>query len=115
MKRILYLVVLISVIPVLLGVTGCGTSTKISDITADPEKYENTTVTVQGTVGTTQWFDIAEKGIYQLGDGTDTIWIITSEPPPQQGEKIKATGKIQSAFSLLGKSYGTILMETERK
>jgi hypothetical protein len=43
------------------------------------------------------------------------MWVITSQPPPQKGQSISTKGKVQSAFSIAGQSYGTTLEETQRE
>ncbi|HEX9897090.1 MAG TPA: hypothetical protein VGA85_05475 [Dehalococcoidales bacterium] len=86
---------------------------KIGDILADSSQYEGKTIIIKGTVGETVWLAAAEKGTYQLGDGTGTIWVITNQPSPQKGLSVTIEGTVQSAFSILGKSYGTVLMETK--
>jgi len=97
----------------LIITAGCKSPTKISDVTAEPSKYATQEVTIKGTVGESIWF--SEKGGYQLGDGSDTIWIITTQPPPQKGATVTTEGHTQTAFSILGKSYGTVLIETKRQ
>lgn len=113
MKHILNVILLVSILSLFL-MTGCQSATKIGDILADPTKYESQEVTIKGTVGETAWFTAAEKGVYQMGDGSGNIWVLTTQPPPQKGMTVSSTGKAQAAFSFLGKSYGTIIEETKR-
>lgn len=103
--KVLRLILLSALILTLCVVIGCAVATKISDVLADTSQYEGKEITIKGTVGETVWLSAVEKGTYQLGDGTGNIWIITTQPPPQKG---------QSAFSILGRSYGTVLIETKR-
>jgi hypothetical protein len=98
----------------LLAATGCTSTTKISDIKSDSAKYEGKTVTVSGTVGESVWLPVAEKGTYQVGDDSDTIWVISTQPPPTKGASVTTEGIVQSAFSILGQSYGTVIKETKR-
>ena len=79
-----------------LAAAGCTSAAKIGDVMADSSKYEGKTITVKGTVG-------------------DTVWlVITTQPPPQKGLTVTTEGTVQSAFTLLGKSYGTVINETNR-
>jgi hypothetical protein len=110
--RIISLSVLILSLCVAIG---CAGATKIGDILADTSQYEGKEITIKGTVEETVWLAAAEKGTYQLGDGTGNIWVITTQPPPQKGQSISTQGKVQSAFSILGSSYGTVLIETQRR
>jgi hypothetical protein len=97
-----------------LAAAGCTSATKIGDVMANSSKYEGKTVTVKGTVGDTVWLAAADKGTYQVGDGSGTIWVITTQPPPQKGLTVTTEGTVQAAFTLLGKSYGTVINETSR-
>jgi hypothetical protein len=112
MKVLRFILLSVLMLTLVLAV-GCKGATKIGDILADTSPYEGKTVVIKGTVGETVWLAAVEKGTYQVGDGTGTIWVITNQPPPQQGMSIKIEGTVQSAFSILGKSYGTVLMETK--
>jgi hypothetical protein len=93
---------------------GCNRATKIGDILANPSQYEGKDLTIRGTVGETAWFALVGKGAYQLGDGSGNIWVSTSQPPPQKGLSISSKGEVQTAFSIAGQSYGTVLIETQR-
>lgn len=101
------------VLPV-LTTTGCFGATKIGDILADSSQYEGKVLTVKGTVGETVWFALFEKGAYQIGDGSGTIWVITGQPPPEEGQSVSAKGEIKSTFSIGDNSYGMVLEETGR-
>ena len=112
--KILRFILLSVLMLTLVLVIGCKGATKIGDILTDNSPYEGKTIVIKGTVGETVWLAAVEKGTYQIGDGTGTIWIITDQPPPQKGLSITTEGTVQSAFSILGKSYGTVLIETKR-
>jgi hypothetical protein len=114
MKRFLSIIILSILILLVFTTIGCSGVTKIGDILANPSQYEGEDLTIRGTVGETAWLALVEKGAYQLGDGSGTIWVITSQPPPQKGQSISTQGEVQSAFSIAGQSYGTVLVETQR-
>ena len=106
---------MISVLAMILVTTaGCMSVTKISDIKSDTAKYEGKTVTIKGTVGESIWLATAVKGTYQVGDGSETIWVISTQPPLAKGASVTTEGTVQSAFTILGTSYGTVIQETKR-
>lgn len=111
MKRFLSIIFLSVLALSMFATPGCA-ATKISDILANSSQYEGKDLTISGTVGDTA--ALLGKGAYQLGDGSGNIWVVTSQPPPQKGQSITTKGTIQSAFSLGGQSYGTVLVETQR-
>lgn len=98
----------------LLAAVGCAGTTKIGDVLSNSSHYEGKEITIKGTVGETVWLAAVDRGTYQLGDGTGTIWVITTQSPPQKGQSVSTTGKVQAAYSILGRSYGTVLIETKR-
>ena len=102
MKRVLSIIVLSVLILSVFATIGCSRATRIGDILDNPSQYEGKELTIKGTVGETAWFALVEKGAYQLGDDSGTIWVITSQPPPQKGQSISNKGKVQSAFSIAG-------------
>jgi hypothetical protein len=114
-KRFLSIIILLVFVLLVFTAIGCSPATEIGDILANPSHYEDKDLTIRGTVGETARFTIVEKGAYQLGDGSGTMWVITSQPPPQKGQSISTKGKVQSAFSIAGQSYGTTLEETQRE
>ena len=98
----------------LVSVAGCSRTTKIGDILANSSQYDGKEMSIKGTVGDTAWLAMAGKGTSQLGDGSGNVWVITAQPPPQKGQTVSTEGKVQAAFSILGRSYGTVLIETKR-
>jgi hypothetical protein len=106
---------MVSALALIVGTAaGCTSAIKISDIKSDTAKYEGKTVTIKGTVAETVWLAAAGKGTYQVGDGSDTIWVISTQPPPTKGASVTTEGTVKSAFTILGTSYGTVIQETKR-
>ena len=64
-------------------------TTSIEKIITDPRNYENTQVSVHGTVETS--FNLGIK-YYTLNDGTGTIYVVTENAVPKVGEVVKVTG-----------------------
>ena len=115
MGTIFRLIVLAALALTVLSAAGCATSpTKIGDVTADGANYEGKTIAVKGTVGETVWLVTTNKGLYQVDDLTGTIWVYSTEPPPEKGMTVRTEGTVSSAFKLGERSYGTIINETKR-
>jgi hypothetical protein len=97
--------------------SGC-TSTKISDILDNFRKYEGyegKEVTIEGSVGETIWFGLLEKGAFQVGESSGHIWVITSQPPSQEGSTVAVRGTVQAAVQLGERSFGRVIVETNRE
>ena len=103
-----------AIVALIVPISGCSNVTEIGDIIANPLQFEGKEVNVRGYVGDTIWLGILNKGSYQIGDGSDTIWVVTNQPPPQKGVEISVTGTITTAFKLGDISLGTVINETRR-
>ena len=115
MKRLfLAAFILISVFFALV-LPACSSATKIGDIQANPIQFEGKQVSIKGTVGDTFWLAALSKGAYQLGDGSGTLWIVTSQPPPQKGLQIACQGTVSTAIKLGDRTLGTVINETKRE
>jgi hypothetical protein len=113
MRRILIVVAILIVLAGLIPLAGCSTKTKIGDIMASPTQYEGKEIHVQGTVGDTFWF--VNKGAYQIGDGSGTIWVVTIQPPPQKGTDASVKGTVSTAIKIGDRTFGTVITESQRK
>jgi hypothetical protein len=113
--KLFFRIISLAILIILMFTTiSCNRATRIGDILANPSQYEGKDLTIRGTVGETAWFALVGKGAYQLGDGSGNIWVVTSQPPPQKGLSISSKGEVQTAFTIAGQSYGTVLVETQR-
>lgn len=113
-KRILFFLFVLAAMSVLVFTVSCR-ATKIGDILDNFSDYEGKEVSITGTVGETVWFSLLERGGFQVGDGSGNIWVISNQPPPQEGQKVTTTGTAQTAFELGGRSFGKVIMETSRR
>ena len=100
-----------------LALTGCATKT-INHIMAEPSRYANRDVTVQGTV--TQSVSLLGHGSYRIDDGTGSLWVVSNKGVPRKGARVKVTGKIRDVVDLgsvvkLPEVVGSGLVMTESK
>jgi hypothetical protein len=93
--------------------TACPNRETISRINADPNRYQNKEVGITGTVRDSYGF--LGTGAYELDDGTGRIWVVTKRGTPSRGSKIGAKGRVRTGFSFGGRSFGTILEESDRR
>jgi hypothetical protein len=96
-----------------LFVAACPEKQTISRINADPGRYRNKEVGIVGTV--TDSYGVLGNGAYEIDDGTGRIWVVTMRGVPSRGSRVGAKGKIHTGLSWGGKSFGTVLQETDRK
>jgi protein-disulfide isomerase len=96
-----------------LLLSSCG-STKIGRILADPARYQNRGVTVEGTVTNVVGAFVA--GVYQVDDGTGKIYVLsTGQGVPNKGVQVKVNGNVTPGLNVMGKSWGTAIRERSHK
>lgn len=91
-------------------VSGCGSHIQISEIKAKPQEYKDKQVSVKGKVVETFSIPFVRKGMYQVDDGTDKIWIASQEMPVRDDE-VTVKGKVKTGFTIGGKIFGTVIAE----
>jgi hypothetical protein len=93
--------------------TACPSQTNIAKINANPDRYRGKEVGIAGRV--TDSYGVMGAGAYEIDDGTGKIWVATRRGVPSRGSRVGAKGYIHNGFSFAGRSYGTVLEETDRR
>ncbi len=96
-----------------LFLTACPQQENVSRINADPGRFRNKEVGIVGRV--TDSYGVLGNGAYQIDDGTGRIWVVTTRGVPSRGSRIAAKGHVHTGFSFGGRSYGTVIEETDRR
>ena len=97
----------------MLALLACTAHPSIAEINRDPGRYADKDIKVSGHVSS--GFAAFGTGVYQVDDGTGTMWIYSQNGVPNNGAQITVTGRIQQGFSVAGRSYATILRETGQR
>lgn len=105
--------VLLALLTGTLLLTACPNQTSIAKINADPGRYRGKEVGIAGTV--TNSYGAIGHGAYELDDGTGRIWVATRSGIPSRGARVGAKGYVHNGFSFAGRSFGTVLEETDRR
>lgn len=95
-----------------LVLTACPSQTNIGKISSDPGRYRDKEVGIAGRV--TDSYGILGNGAYEVDDGTGKIWVVTKRGVPSRGTYVGVKGYVHNGFSFGGRSYGTVLEETDR-
>jgi hypothetical protein len=93
--------------------TACPSQTNISKINADPDRYRGKEIGIAGTV--TNSYGALGQGAYEIDDGTGRIWVATRRGVPSRGSRVGAKGYVHNGFSFAGRSFGTVVEETDRR
>ena len=105
--------VLVVLIVGTLSLTACPSQTNIAKINADPDRYRGKEVGIAGRV--TDSYGAFGAGAYEIDDGTGKIWVATRRGVPSKGSRVGAKGYVHNGFSFGGRSFGTVMEETDRR
>ena len=83
----------------------------IKELLAHPEKYDNHSVTIRGKVVSTTKLPFMKEGMYTVNDGTGQITVVTLKSLPAEGETKTVRGRFNTAFKIMGKSFGFTITE----
>jgi hypothetical protein len=96
-----------------LALIGCERK-EIGQINADPGRFMDKEVVVAGRV--TQSFGAAGHGMYQVDDGTGSLWVYASHlGVPSKGANVGVKGRVKQTLTFLGINYATVLQEIDRR
>ncbi len=96
-----------------LVLTACPEQATISKINSDPGRYTRKEVGIAGRV--TDSYGIPGYGAYEIDDGTGRLWVVTKRAVPSRGSRVGAKGRVYSGLTWGGRSFGTVLEETDRR
>ena len=94
----------------MIGLSSCG-YTKIGRISADPARYVNRTVHVEGRV--TNSFGAMSVGGYQVEDDTGKIFVVSNRGVPAKGAEVAVSGRVMEGVTIAGRSFGTAIQESD--
>ncbi|HEY0766131.1 MAG TPA: hypothetical protein VGD61_27360 [Pyrinomonadaceae bacterium] len=109
-KKVVAVVLLLSAT---LLFTACPSQTNIAKITANPDRYRGKEVGIAGRV--TDSYGVLGAGAYEIDDGTGRMWVATRKGVPSRGAHVGAKGYVHNGFSFAGRSFGTVMEETDRR
>src|SRR6266849_74603 len=87
------------------------TYTKIGKINAEPTRFRNQTVHVEGRV--TNSFGALSVGGYQIEDETGKIFVLSNRGVPSSGSKVVVSGIVIEGVTVMGRSFGTAIQEPD--
>jgi hypothetical protein len=95
---------------------GCASSVRISELKAQPDKYERKTVSLTGTVTDSYGIPLLPFQLYKIEDGTGDITIVSrSTRSPSKGARVQVKGKVNEVAVVGGRSIGLHIDEDSRK
>ena len=89
----------------------CAGGMKISELTADPGKYNDKTVTVKGKVVQVYAIPLLSQSLVKINDSSDDLWVKPYNRVPAEGQEITVTGKVKIGLTLANKDFGLMVIE----
>lgn len=88
-----------------LATSGCAVKT-VNQIIANPSRYSDRDVRVSGAV--VDSYSIANRGAYQIDDGTGRLWVISDKGVPGTTARVTVKGTVRTGFNVgqLGERMG---------
>lgn len=113
-KSLMKLILSGAVVIAMLALAACPPHKSIAEILRDPARYQTKEISVHGTV--VDSFGALGTGAFQVDDGTGRLWVLSSGyGVPAKGTQIGVAGTIQPTLSVAGRSFATIMRETQRR
>lgn len=95
-----------------LMVAGCASRASISQLTTNPGRYIDHSVTVSGTVTSAWGVPFVPLKLYQVDDGTGEMLVVSDgERVPSRGAHVRVTGRVQEFAVVGGRSIGLHMRE----
>lgn len=97
-----------------LILAACPTRTSIERINRDPGRYVGREVAIAGHVTTS--FGALGRGVFEVDDGSGRMWVYSERyGVPSTGARVGVRGRVEQGFSFGGRSFSTVLRESERR
>jgi hypothetical protein len=96
----------------ILLLCACAGGMKISELTADPGKYNDQKVTVKGKVVQVYALPVLAQSLAQINDGSGDLWVKPYKRVPAEGQEITVKGTVKIGLTLANKDFGVIVVES---
>lgn len=92
---------------------GCATRARsIEDLSRNPGRYYDKTVTVEGTVTSSWGVPMMSLQVYRISDGTGELTVLSQRNRvPGRGARVRVTGEVDEVAMLGGRSIGLHIKE----
>ncbi len=95
----------------IIWLSACAGSMKISELTADPGKYSDKEVTVKGKVSQVYAIPLLSQSVVKINDGSGDLWVKPYNRVPGEGQEITVTGKVKIGLTLANMDFGVLVVE----
>ena len=97
-----------------LALGGCALNPSIADIKYNPGRYQDRTVTINGTVTSSWGVPLVPFRLYNVDDGTGEVTIVSQGTrSPTRGARVRVKGRVEDLGVLGGQALGLHLREQD--
>jgi len=122
-RRTVHFALLTILVAGALTSAACASTRTINQLLADPARYRDDTVQLSGEV--VDSYSVANRGAYQIDDGTGRLWVVSDHGVPRKSARVTVKGKVQEGFNFgslgdliklpAGIAAGMVLLESSHK
>lgn len=92
----------------------CATGASVGQLKANPGRYVDKSVTVQGIVTSSWGLPLVPMKMFRVDDGTGEILVVTDDARvPSKGAQVRVTGEVSEFAVVGGRSIGLHLRERD--
>lgn len=98
-----------------MGLVSCSRFTTVQAVQKQPHRHWfNRTVHLQGTV--VDRAPLIDALVYQLQDDTGKIWVLTTHPQLDTGERVQIKGDVRfESIVIAGQEWGDVYIEEQQR
>src|SRR5688500_4120755 len=96
-RRILPFALLTILVAGALTSVACASTRTIKQLLADPARYRDDTVKLSGEV--IDSYSLANRGAYQIDDGTGRLWVVSETGVPRKSARVTVKGTVREGFN----------------
>ena len=122
-RRAVHFALLTLLVAGALTSAACASTRTVNQLLADPGRYRDDTVQLSGEV--VDSYSVANRGAYQIDDGTGRIWVVSDNGVPRKSARVTVKGTVREGFNFgslgdliklpAGIAAGMVLMESSHK
>src|SRR5262245_6555140 len=95
-----------------LLLAACPSQVPVASLNSDPGRYRNHEVVIRGTVLNS--YGALGEGVYEVGDESGSIWVLTQRGVPTKGARVTVVGKPVNGITWAGRTLGNAVQEKSR-
>ncbi len=94
--------------------SACAARMSVAELKSNPGRYQDRTVSIEGTVTSSWGLPLVPFRFYKVDDGTGDVTVVSQRGRvPSKGARVRIKGKVGEVATFGGQSVGLHLRETD--